>query len=109
MDVQGQELNVLQGASGFLKRHAVRDIVLEETSPYPAPTHHYLKSLGYAILGLTENFSGVGLVLNGSSTYDPEFGPLPNYLATADPERAVQRITPTMWRSFGPARLFARS
>jgi FkbM family methyltransferase len=109
MDVQGQELNVLQGTAGFLKRHAVRDIVFEETSPYPAPTHHYLKSLGYAIFGLTENFSGVGLVLNGPAPYNPEFGPLPNYLATVDPERAVQRIKRTMWRSFGPARLFARS
>jgi hypothetical protein len=29
-DVQGQELNVLQGTAGFLKRHAVRDIVFED-------------------------------------------------------------------------------
>jgi FkbM family methyltransferase len=108
MDVQGQELNVLQGAAGFLKRHAVRDIVFEEASPYPAPTHDYLKSLGYAIFGLAETFSGVSLVLNGQSPYDPEFGPLPNYLATVDPKRAVERIKPTMWRSFGPARLFIR-
>jgi FkbM family methyltransferase len=108
MDVQGQELNVLQGAAGFLKRHAVRDIVFEEASPYPAPTHDYLKSLGYAIFGLAETFSGISLVLNGQSPYDPEFGPLPNYLATVEPERAVERIKPTMWRSFGPARLFIR-
>jgi FkbM family methyltransferase len=108
MDVQGQELNVLQGTAGFLKRHAVRDIVFEEASPYPAPTHDYLKSLGYAIFGLAETFSGVSLVLNGQSPYNPEFGPLPNYLATVDPKRAVQRIKPAMWRSFGPARLFAQ-
>jgi FkbM family methyltransferase len=108
LDVQGQELNVLHGAAGFLKRHAVRDIVFEEASPYPAPTHDYLKSLGYAIFGLAEAFSGVSLVLNGQSPYDPEFGPLPNYLATVDPKRAVERIKPTMWRSFGPARLFVR-
>jgi len=101
-------LNVLQGAAGFLKRHAVRDIVFEEASPYPAPTHDYLKSLGYAIFGLAETFSGISLVLNGQSPYDPEFGPLPNYLATVDPKRAVERIKPTMWRSFGPARLFIR-
>jgi FkbM family methyltransferase len=108
MDVQGQELNVLQGAAGLLKRHAVRDIVFEEANPYPAPTHDYLKSLGYAIFGLAETFSGISLVLNGQSPYDPEFGPLPNYLATVDPKRAVERIKPTMWRSFGPARLFIR-
>jgi FkbM family methyltransferase len=105
MDVQGQELNVLQGTAGFLKRHAVRDIVFEEASPYPAPTHEYLKSLGYAVFGIAETFSGVRLVLNGQSPFDPEFGPLPNYLATADPKRAIERIKPAMWRSFGPGRL----
>jgi FkbM family methyltransferase len=106
MDVQGQELNVLMGAAGFLKRHAVRDIVFEEESPYPAPTHEYLKSLGYAVFGIAETFSGVKLVLNGQAPHDPEFGPIPNYLATADPKRAVQRLKPPMWRSFGPGRLF---
>jgi FkbM family methyltransferase len=108
MDVQGQELNVLQGTAGFLKRHAVRDIVFEEVSPYPAPTHEYLKSLGYAVFGIAETFSGVRLVLNGQSPFDPEFGPIPNYLATADPKRAIERLKPAMWRSFGPGRLFTR-
>ena len=108
MDVQGQELNVLQGTAGFLKRHAVRDIVFEEASPYPAPTHEYLKSFGYTVFGIAEAFTGVSLVLNGQSPYDPEFGPLPNYLATVDPKRAVKRIKPAMWRSFGPGRLLAR-
>jgi FkbM family methyltransferase len=108
IDVQGQELNVLQGTAGFLKRHAVRDIVFEETSPYPAPTHEYLKSLGYAVFGIAETFSGVRLVLNGQSPFDPEFGPIPNYLATADPKRAIERLKPAMWRSFGPGRLFTR-
>jgi len=106
MDVQGQELNVLQGSVGFLKRHAVRDIVFEEERPYPAPTHEYLKSLGYAVFGIAETLRGVRLVPNGQSPYDPEFGPSPNYLATADPKRAVQRFKPAMWRSFGLGRLF---
>ena len=96
---------MLQGTAGFLKRHAVRDIVFEEASPYPAPTHEYLKSLGYAVFGIAETFSGVRLVLNGQSPFDPEFGPIPNYLATADPKRAIERIKPAMWRSFGPGRL----
>jgi FkbM family methyltransferase len=104
MDVQGQELNVLQGSVGFLKRHAVRDIVFEEERPYPAPTHEYLKSLGYSVFGIAETFSGVRLLPNEQSPYDPEFGPSPNYLATADPKRAVQRFKPAMWRSFGLAR-----
>jgi len=105
IDVQGQELNVLRGTAGFLKRHAVRDIVFEEESPYPAPAHEYLKSLGYAVFGIAENFSGVQLVPNGQAPYNPEIGPIPNYLATANPKRAIQRLKPAMWRSFGPGRL----
>jgi FkbM family methyltransferase len=106
MDVQGQELNVLQGTARLLKRHAVRDIVFEEASPYPAPTHDYLKSFGYSIFGIAETFSGVSLLLNSQSPFDPEFGPIPNYLATVDPNRAIERIKPAMWRSFGLGRLF---
>jgi len=105
MDVQGQELNVLRGAAGLLKRHAVRDIVFEEETPYPAPTHEYLKSLGYSVFGIAETFSGVRLLLNSQSPHDPELGPIPNYLATVDPKRAIERIKPAMWRSFGPGRL----
>jgi FkbM family methyltransferase len=105
MDVQGQELNVLRGAAEFLKRRAVRDIVFEEETPYPAPTHEYLKSFGYTVFGIAETFSGVRLLLNAQSPHDAEFGPIPNYLATADPKRAMERIKPAMWRSFGPGRL----
>jgi FkbM family methyltransferase len=105
MDVQGYELNVLQGAAGFLTRHAVRDIVFEEESPYPAPTHEYLKSLGYAVFGIAQIFSGVKLVPNGQAPYNPEVGPVPNYLATVNPKRAIQRLKPVMWRSFGLGRL----
>jgi len=106
VDVQGQELNVLRGTAGLLKRHAVRDIVFEEQTSYPAPTHEYLKSFGYAVFGIVETFSGVQLARDSQSPFDPEFGPIPNYLATADPDRAIERIKPAMWRSFGPGRLF---
>jgi len=105
MDVQGQELNVLQGTAELLRRHAVRDIVFEEAAPYPAPTHEYLKSLEYAVFGIAETFSGVRLVPNGQPPYTSEFGPIPNYLATVNPKRAIQRLKPPMWRSFGPGRL----
>jgi hypothetical protein len=100
---------VLQGSARLLKRHAVRDIVFEEERPYPAPTHEYLKTLGYTVFGLAETFSGVKLVPNDQPPYDSGFGPIPNYLATVDPERAIERIKPRLWRSFGPGRLFTGS
>ena len=84
-------------------RYAI--LCLKKRVPNPAPAHEYLKSLGYAVFGIAETFSGVQLVPNGQARYNSEIGPIPNYLATANPKRAIQRLKPAMWRSFGPGRL----
>jgi FkbM family methyltransferase len=107
MDVQGHELGVLQGMTRLLKRHAVRDIVFEEEAAFPAPTHKYLKSNGYSVFGLQELFARVHCLPDAQPISDPAFGPVPNYLATLDPKRAIALLGPAMWRSFGPARLFS--
>jgi FkbM family methyltransferase len=107
MDVQGNELGVLQGMTRLLTRQAVRDIVFEELSTYPAPTHEYLKSKGYSVFGLEERFARVECLPDAQPFSDPVIGPIPNYLATVNPERAKARLGPLMWRSFGPARFFA--
>jgi len=107
MDVQGHELGVLQGMSQILKRHAVRDIIFEEEDAFPAATHRFLKSNGYSIFGLQERFTGVRCLPDAQPMFDPAIGPVPNYLATLDPNRANALLGPAMWRSFGPARLFA--
>jgi FkbM family methyltransferase len=109
MDVQGHELGVFQGMTRLLKQHAVRDIIFEEESPFPAPTHKYLKSNGYSIFGLQELFARVRCLPDAQPIFDAAFGPVPNYLATLDPNRANALLCPTMWRSFGPARLFANN
>ena len=62
IDVEGAELDVLRGMSRLLTEHLVRDIVFEETRPFPAPTHQYLKSKGYSVFGLEERFWGVRLL-----------------------------------------------
>jgi FkbM family methyltransferase len=107
MDVQGHEFGVLQGMTRLLKRHAVRDIIFEEEASYPAPTHKYLKSNGYSIFGLQELFARVRCLPDAQPIFDPVIGPVPNYLATLDPNRANTLLGPAMWRSFGPARLIA--
>ena len=109
MDVQGYELSVLQGMEQALKRHAVRDIIFEETADFPAPTHQYLKSLGYSIFGLQESFTRVYCLPDTQPIFDPVVGPTPNYLATVDANRANARLGAAMWRSFGVSRLFAPS
>jgi FkbM family methyltransferase len=108
MDVQGHELGVLQGTAELLKRRAVRDIIFEEEAAFPAPTHKYLKSSGYTIFGLQERFSRVLCLPDAQPIFDPATGSAPNYLATLDPKRAIALLAPTLWRSFGPGRLFAK-
>src|SRR5258708_36516388 len=103
MDVQGHELGVLQGMTQLLKRHAVRDIIFEEEAAFPAPTHKYLKSNGYSIFGLQELFARVRCLPDAQPIFDPAFGPVPNYLATLDPNRANALLSPAMWRSFHPS------
>lgn len=106
IDVQGSELSVLQGMTRLLSRHAVRDIVFEEERIFPAPTHEYVKSQGYSLFGLQECFAGVHCLPDAPPFVDPEIGPVPNYLATMNPERAKARLGRVMWRSFGPGRFF---
>lgn len=102
MDVQGHELSVLQGMTRLLKRQAVRDIIFEEEAAFPSPTHKYLSANGYSIFGLQELFARVRCLPDAQP-----MGPVPNYLATLDANRASTLLGPAMWRSFGPGRLFA--
>ncbi len=104
MDVQGSELGVLQGMRRLLERRAVRDIVFEEERVFPAPTHEYLKANGYSVFGLQERFARVHCLPNAQPVFDPVIGPVPNYLATRDPQRARARLGQLLWRSFGPGR-----
>jgi FkbM family methyltransferase len=101
MDIQGGELDALRGMSRLLAEHSVRDIVFEETRPFPAPTHQYLKAKGYSIFGLEERFWGIRLLLDAPPRCDAQIGPIPNYLATCNPDRARRLLTPPGWRSFG--------
>jgi len=107
IDVQGYELAVLQGMKQLLKRRAVRDIIFEELAAFPAPTHQYLKSLGYSIFGLQETFTRVHCLRDAQPIFDPVIGPIPNYVATVDANRVIARLGAAMWRSFGPVTLFA--
>jgi len=106
MDVQGSELSILQGMTRLLQKHAVRDIVFEEEAPFPAPSQELLKSFGYSLFGIQGHFTGVRLLSDTQPAFDPEFGPVPNYLATCDVARALALFKPPLWRSFGLARSF---
>jgi FkbM family methyltransferase len=107
IDVEGSGLDVLYGVARLLQRRAVRDIVFEEEGEFPAPSHNLLKASGYSIFGLEEHFFGVRCIPDARPAFHPVFGPIPNYLATLDPDRAKARLRPHMWRSFGILRSLA--
>jgi FkbM family methyltransferase len=106
MDVQGHELFILHGMTRLLQQRAVRDIVFEEEAPFPARSHEFLKSFGYSIFGIQGRFTGVRLLPDAQPRFDPEFGPVPNYLATCDVARALALFKSPLWRSFGMVRPF---
>jgi FkbM family methyltransferase len=109
IDVEGNALSVLRGMTHLLQQRRVRDIVFEEENCFPAPTHTLLKENGYAIFGLEDSFWGVKTLPSAPPRYDQTFGPKPNYLATLKPERAMSRLRPPIWRSFGVGRFLPQT
>jgi FkbM family methyltransferase len=108
IDVEGSALGVLLGMKLLLKGRRVRDIVFEEETSFPAPTHVFLREHGYSIFGLQERFAGIRRRPDAKPRFDRVLGPTPNYLATLDATRAVSRLTPSLWRSFGLTRFLNR-
>jgi FkbM family methyltransferase len=100
IDVEGHELAVLQGAGQVLANQRVRDIVFEDFQPQPSPVTRLLRGAGYSVFYLYPGWFSPKLV--GVE----ESGPLlrqahsePNFLATANPQRALARFQPAGWKS----------
>lgn len=100
MDTEGSELKILKGMKRTLQRRRVRDIIYEETSGFPAPTHELLQSSGYTVMGLQAGICGVRC-LPGRAPAILAGGDPPSYLATMDPARALHLLQRKGWQSFG--------
>ena len=95
LDVEGHEINILSGALRLLGRGAIRDIIFEDVGDYPTPTMLLLENFGYSLFSLAKYFRGPRLRSadrNGVSPRDD-----PNYLATLEPSRAIQRMNRKGW------------
>lgn len=97
IDVEGHEAAVFRGADRLLRARAIRDIIFEEFSPYPADTHLMLEGFGYVIFHITAGVFGPSLIQT-SRGYQAPANNAPNYLATVDPDRAIKRFRPRGWR-----------
>jgi len=97
IDVEGHELDVLEGAKKTLKRKGIRDIIYEDFNAQPGPVAQLLRLHGFEIFRLVERWlKPVILPLEASSGNGVFFSY--NYLATLDPHRAANRFRIPGWR-----------
>ena len=97
IDVEGHELDVLEGAKKTLERKGIRDIIFEDFKAQPSPVTQLLRHHGFDIFRLVERWlKPVILPLETS----PESGGFfsYNYLATLNPQRAANRFRTPGWR-----------
>jgi FkbM family methyltransferase len=98
VDVEGHELEVLEGARALLETGAIRDILFEDYHPYPSPVTELLTSFGYEIRSVRKGVLAPKLLPPDGKNFDLSFE-LPNYLATRDLERATDRLVSLGWRA----------
>jgi FkbM family methyltransferase len=100
IDVEGHELEVLQGASGLIKSDRIRDIIFEEHTNYPSAVTLFLEEHGYTIFRIGKSFwkplvkPPTTNQVNYLSYWEP-----PSCLATKDPSRVIKRMQKRGWNS----------
>jgi FkbM family methyltransferase len=97
VDVEGHEFEVLEGAGKWISGKRIRDIVFEEHGQYPTKVTEYLESHGYRIFRIRKGFCKPLLTSPKQQWHHP-WEP-PNYLATINPNRALQLLGAWGWRS----------
>jgi FkbM family methyltransferase len=101
IDVEGSELQVLQGAGRLLEEGIVRDIIFEEHAIPPTDVTCLLREKGYAVFYLGRHLLGLNLHPIDELRRKPDFRlsrEAPNYLATRNPDRALRRLQGRGWR-----------
>jgi FkbM family methyltransferase len=96
LDVEGHELEVLLGGRRTLSEGRVRDVVFEDHEGAGSPVWSLLRDHGYEVAQLERTFRGPLLALtsgSGRQTFDA-----PSCLASVDPGRARERLSPRGWR-----------
>ena len=103
VDVEGHEAQVFQGAKKLLAAGRVRDIVFEEHSPYPTAVTGLLESAGYTLFVLDQAPSGP-VAAPVTEFAERRLQDAPNYLATREPARALDRLRKRGWATLSPRR-----
>jgi len=96
VDVEGFEAAVFRGGADSLRTHRLRDIVFEDFGPHPTAAAAILLAHGYKIYRIEKSLWGP--ILAPPDAAPTDYFSAPNYLATADPARALKRILPRGWK-----------
>lgn len=96
IDVEGHEIEVLQGANNIITNQQIRDIVFEEHHSYPTPVTQFLEDRGYTVFRIKKGFWKPLLEPPIKQSVPHPWEP-PNYLATKDPERAIKCMRNKGW------------
>ncbi len=97
IDVEGHELEVLEGAGELISQHRIRDILFEEHHAYPSQLTQFLESNGYTVFRIWKGFCKP-LLLSPNKNLIHQWEP-PNYLATIDTSRAIKLFEEWGWKS----------
>jgi FkbM family methyltransferase len=96
VDVEGHEHKVLEGAQELLNHRQIRDVVFEEHGAYPTRATSVLEAAGYLVFRISRTFSGPTLLLPDSKVPRSDWEPT-SFLATRDPERALELLKRPGW------------
>jgi FkbM family methyltransferase len=100
IDVEGHEPGVLRGSQRLLESGLIRDVIFEDHHPYPDDSTRLVEEAGYRLFSLSNDLFGVHLGAPADRGEVREW-PGASYLATREPERAVQRLKPRGWQIEG--------
>ena len=96
LDVEGHELQVLEGSRRLFSDRRVRDCIFEEHQEYPTPVTDWFESHGYKVIRLHRSLLGPKLLDGNSQIRRTSWHPT-NFLATLDEERAMRLTKPRGW------------
>lgn len=94
IDVEGEEVTVLEGATDSLGQGLIRDIIFEDHEPLPSQASTMLESVGFLISGVEETLTGPTLFPPNRA---PRVWDAPTYLATRDRERTERLMKARGW------------
>ena len=109
LDVEGFELDALKGMEQMLRERRIRYVVFEELREYPAPTHHFLRDMGYSVFGLDHGFLGIKCCRDRGPRVEPISGLPPNYLATYEAEKRSDSWNTVYGNPSAPVDIFTES